>query len=104
MERECEKEKEQKVSMEKYIQSQHSFQKSRSPVSTQNQISDLLQLANEELEKKSKLISELQMQIKNLQCNNIEALEEDALNELRQFYGSKLSSIVAALTNISNQK
>ena len=67
-------------------------------------IKDLISLANEELEKKSKLISELQARLDYLEGKNMVNLDEDQLNGLSNFYGSRLSSIVSAITNLNNSK
>ncbi len=75
--------------------------KSKPQCFTKNEeISDLLTLANAELEEKSKIIKTLTLKIDLLECGNLETLEESALEQLRDFYGSKLSSILAALTNL----
>jgi len=59
-----------------------------------------MNLANEELEKKSKLINELQSRIDYLENNNLETMNEYELNQLKNFYGTKLSSIVSAISNL----
>jgi hypothetical protein len=71
----------------------------KAPSSTEENISDLLSLANEELERKSKLVYELESRIEYLEGNNLEAMGESQLNQLKNFYGTKLSSIVSALNS-----
>ena len=39
-----------------------------------------------------------------LESKNFDNLEESALEELKDYYGSKLSSIVAALNNLTKNK
>ena len=92
--------------MEKYIHSQKILP---SPSINQTKdiehsLADLLFLANEELERKSKLVSELQSKIDFLEGKNLDNLSEEQLEGLSNFYGSKLSSIVSALTNINNKQ
>jgi hypothetical protein len=72
--------------------------------SNEENILDLLYLSNQELEKKSKLISELQSKIQYLEGTNIESMSESQLNQLKDFYGSKLSSIVSKISNFNNFK
>jgi hypothetical protein len=64
----------------------------------------LLSLANAELEEKSKIIKSLNSKIEMLESKNFDNLEESALEELKDYYGSKLSSIVAALNNLTKNK
>ncbi len=92
--------------MEHYIQSNKVVLAHSKSINFGNDqtISDLLLLANEELEKKSKLVSELNSKIEYLEGKNLECMNEEQLEGLRIFYGSKLSSIVATLTNLTNKQ
>jgi hypothetical protein len=67
-------------------------------------VMDLLSLANSELEEKSKIIRSLSAKIEILESKNFDNLEESELEELKDYYGSKLSSIVAALNNLTKNK
>jgi hypothetical protein len=106
LEQQYEKERQEKAAMENYIQSTHVLPAPSKNLSLGNDqtISDLLILANEELERKSKLLSKLQSKIEYLEGKNLENLNEEQLEGLRMFYGSKLSSIVATLTNLTNKQ
>jgi hypothetical protein len=94
--------------MEKFFLKNTNDTKNIQPViaikNSEENIIDLLSLANEELERKSKLINELQSRIEYLEANNIDLMNENQLNQLKNFYGTKLSSIVSALSNFSNYK
>lgn len=104
LEKDLEKEKLQKVQMEAYFKSQavknsHTLQ---APIisNSEENINDLLTLANEELENKSKLIYELQSRIEFLECKHLDSMNQSQLNQLKSFYGTKLSSVVAAMGNL----
>ena len=106
LEQNYEKERREKASMENYIKSIRVLPSPSKNISFGNDqiISDLLILANEELERKSILLSELQSKIEYLEGKNLESMNEQQLEGLRIFYGSKLSSIVATLTNLTNKQ
>jgi hypothetical protein len=92
--------------MEKYFLSQKTSLNSFSKNNRQNliantveNITDLLSLANDELERKSKQIYEMQARIDYLEGKDIQHLDEAGLNNLKNFYGSRLSSIVSEINN-----
>ncbi len=92
-----EKQKQEKIEMEKYYLSKLN----QAPVqinNTEENISDLILLANEELERKSKIINELLSRVEYLEGNNLENMDEKKLTQLKDFYGNKLSSIVSQLS------
>jgi hypothetical protein len=68
---------------------------------TEENITDLLELANEELEQKSKLIHELETKLEALEPSNIKRLSSTQLNELKNFYSTRLGLIIDAISNLN---
>ena len=60
-------------------------------------INDLMKLANEELEKKNNIINNLQGKVDKLNLDNINEFSEDKLKEYKDFYNKKLKTINDAL-------
>ncbi len=71
--------------------------------STDN-VNDIISLANDELERKSKSISNLQSRLDFLEAKNIEIMNEEQLNLLKDFYTSKLGSVLSAINNFNKEK
>jgi hypothetical protein len=72
------------------------------PVTTANteeKITDLLCLANEELSRQSKIIANLNEKLEFIDGKNIVNYKEDKLNELKDFYSVRLSLTVNTLNN-----
>ena len=94
--------------MEKYIFSHKAFnptsRKTLTIANTEDNILDLLALANEELERKSKLIFDLQNRIEYLEGKNLDKLDENQLTQLSNFYGNRLSSVVTAINNLNTSQ
>ena len=108
MEQQYEKERKEKFEIEKYILSQKkvgnsTLRKCHVVNNSEDNIQDLISIANEELERKSKAIADLQARIEYLEGKNLERLDENQLNQLSSFYGARLSSIVAAINNLNNK-
>lgn len=104
MERNFEKEKKEKEQLERYISNklnQNNY-KTAKVENTESNIMDLLYLANSELESKSKHVAELENKLVFLQGNNIRSLSEHDLNNLKDFYSSKLGLVIDTLTNLNN--
>lgn len=71
-------------------------------VNSDENISDLLHLANEELSKQSRKIFELTSRLEYLEGKEIRTLDESQLNNLKDFYSSRLGLAIDALNNLKN--
>ena len=60
-------------------------------------INDLMNLANKELENKNKIINDLQGKVSKLDLNNISQFSKDKLKQYKDFYSKNLKTINDAL-------
>ena len=60
-------------------------------------INDLMNLANKELENKNKIINELEGKVSKLNLNNVNEFSADKLKEYKDFYSKQLKTINDAL-------
>ena len=60
-------------------------------------INDLMSLANKELENKNKVIHELEGKVSKLNLNNVNEFSKEKLKEYKDFYTKKLKTINDAL-------
>ena len=93
-----EKEKEEMSSLLRtlFLQNKMNNQISKSENNEEN-INDLMKLANDELEKKNNIIHNLQGKVEKLNLDNINEFSKDKLKEYKDFYNKKLKTINDAL-------
>jgi hypothetical protein len=81
------------------VSQQKSFNQEVTLTSTEENINDLLLLANQELEAKSKTIYDLSSRLAEYEISNIKTLKEEELNKLKAFYSTKLTQVIEALNH-----
>jgi hypothetical protein len=79
-----------------FLQNKMNNQISKSENNEEN-INDLMKLANDELEKKNNIIHNLQGKVEKLNLDNINEFSKDKLKEYKDFYNKKLKTINDAL-------
>jgi hypothetical protein len=99
-----EKERKEKEELALYIKNQskanHSESIQSKIMTTEENIQDLLHLANEELDRQAKIISELASRLDYLEGKNIRSMHEKELNQLKDFYSVRLGIAIDSLNNL----
>ena len=71
-------------------------------VNSEENISDILQLANDELKQQSKRIFDLNSKLEFLEGKDVKNLNENDLNSLKDFYSARLGAVIDALNNLKS--
>ena len=71
-------------------------------VNSEENISDIIQLANDELKQQSKRIFELNSKLEFLEGKDVKNLNENDLNYLKDFYSARLGAVIDALNNLKS--
>ncbi len=69
-------------------------------LNSEENIQDLIQLANDELKKQSQTIFELTSRLEYIEGKEIRSLDENNLNTLKDFYSTRLGLVIDALNNL----
>jgi len=71
-------------------------------INSEENISDILQLANQELKQQSKRIFELNSKLEFLEGKDLKNSNENDLNTLKDFYSARLGTVIDALNNLKS--
>ena len=93
----------EKNELENFIKKEYLKNKRNNSIpSTEENINDLLYLANKELEEKNKIIEELNSQIKFFDLKNIKNFSLNKLNEIKEKYNNDLTLINNAINSYNH--
>ena len=71
-------------------------------LNSEENISDILDLANEELNQQSKRIYELNSKLEFIEGKTIKNSNENDLNTLKDFYSARLGAVIDAINNFKS--